>query len=50
MFEACEGGEEKGCQRQQNMVFMGLIYLLGMMLKVMEKGSSNMAKSQLLDQ
>lgn len=26
MFEACEGGEEKGCQRQRNMVFMGLIF------------------------
>jgi hypothetical protein len=45
MFEACEGGEEKECQREQNMVFMGFIYLLGMMLKVMEKENSNMAKS-----
>ncbi len=26
MFKACEGGEDKGCQRQQNMVLMGFIF------------------------
>lgn len=26
MFEACEGGEEKWCQRQWNVVFMRLIF------------------------